>query len=211
MWAQPPEVLWRVLLIYPPPLESVDFGRMNFSNSFSAKLCRPGVHRFKQPGVWTGPFADNEGQATGCLKRLRLDGITLPKKILKNSFYRNLYPPTDKIILLIFTSPSNKCRRKMLVRSQHHPNFSILASDYWKAVQAGEKKWPTTFWKWPSKFSWYIPLTEHPRKIISPLVIKNDIANAGLRFQSAQDLDRLQQLAGDRDQWSGLYRIVISK
>ena len=25
-------------------------------------------------------FADNEGQATGCLKRLRLDGITLPEK-----------------------------------------------------------------------------------------------------------------------------------
>ena len=47
-------------------------------------------------------FADNEGQATGYLKQLRLDGITLPKKSLKNSFYRNLHSPGGTLILNLY-------------------------------------------------------------------------------------------------------------
>ena len=58
----------------------------------------------------------------------------------------------------------------MLERSQHHPNFF----QFWPQIIGRRsrrgKKWPTTFWKWPSKFLRHIPLTEHLRKIISPPV-----------------------------------------
>ena len=61
--------------------------RMNFFKTLPAKLCRPGV------------TASNNLSADPCLKRLRLDGITLPEKSLKNSFYRNLHSPGGTLTL----------------------------------------------------------------------------------------------------------------